>query len=463
MGLMMGHSILFLVYIVAAFIAALVISRKVDRNWFSFILVFWIFAQPVMQALFVYKIPGLNFDLQPNRVLFLFLLAYILSGAALGRSYAYAPTTVVRRPFFEKYFYIYLIIVTIAIALNFSALSPRSIIATPLEIVTFITVYTAAKRYATALVLESILKAVVLLAVFSAFIAIMQFAVDPLFMRTGEAKAAFGDTLRAFGIFQFDGELGAFQIFSLVVVLTRYSGVLRFVLVLLLVLSVFVTFHRLSYVTLFSCMLIYMVFFSKQKARAVLVLLIPIVLVLSYDVYKSTHGGAAGIEQRITSDTVSGRIEQYRVTLDAIQKNPLGVGGYENPIYVNLMKAHGMVKWVPDGPNHSHPEALEVHNGYLDVGIKYGMLGVFAFVALMVSMARYFWKRVSSQHRYSILPVFAALIWMMSNTTQTNSNFRAHYVMLLALICGAFVARYRSENGKNDKNPTHVGMPAKHA
>lgn len=456
----MGHSILFLIYIVAAFVAALVISRKADRNWFSLILVFWIFAQPVMQAFFVYKIPGLNFDLHANRVFFLFLLAYILSGSALGRPYAYAPATAIRRPFFEKYFYIYLIIVTIAIALNFSALSPRSIIATPLEIVAFITVYTATKRYATALVLESILKAVVFLAAFSAFVAITQFAVDPLFMRTGEAKAAFGETLRAFGIFQFDGELGAFQIFSLVVVLTRYRGMLRFALALLLVLSIFLTFHRLSYVTLFACLLIYIMFFSKRKAGAVLVLLIPMVLVLSYNVYKSTYGGGAGIEQRITSDTVSGRIDQYRVTLEAIQNTPLGVGGYENPIYVKLMKDHDMVKWVPDGPNHSHPEALEVHNGYLDVGIKYGILGGGIFVALMVSMARYFRRMVSGRHPYSIVPVFAVLIWMMSNTTQTNSNFRAHYVILLAMICGAFVARCRSENVKNDKNPAHVGMSA---
>lgn len=455
----MGGAI-FLVYLAVAVIVALILSRKTDRVLLSFVFVCWMLTQPVINAFFVYKLPGLNFDLRLNRLLFFFAFTYILSGSVLGRAYAYAPATAIRRPFFEKYFYIYAAAIALAIALNYSAISSAALIATPLEIVTFIMVYTAAKRYATASVLESILKAALILSVFSAFVAIVQFGVDPLFMRTGEAKAAFGETLRAFGIFQFDGEFGTFQILSLVVVLLRFKGALRFTLVVLLLLSIFVTFHRLSYLTLFVCLMVYSVFFSKQKTGAILLIMIPLVLALSYSVYKSMHTGSIAVEQRLGQDTVSGRIEQYKVTLDAIKNHPLGLGSYENPTYVKLMLEHDMVQWLPDSQNRSHPEALEVHNGYLDVGIKYGVLGVATFVALMVSMLRYFKKRVTSQSRYSIVPFFAVLIWMMSNTTQTNSNFRGYFLVLMAIICGSFVAQYRSRAVEVNKKIVNTGASA---
>ena len=168
--------------------------------------------------------------------------------------------------------------------------------------------------------------------------------------------------------------------------------------------------------------------------------MIPAMLVLVYGVLKPEGGG---IENRLSSDTVSGRLEQYKVVIKAIPRFPLGMGGYENPEYVEIMKQHGMVKWVPDTPNHSHPEALEVHNGYLDVGARYGIFGMISFTMLLVSMLRYFKKMYSSEYRYSLVPFFAVLVWGMANMTQTESNFRTYFVVLLAVLSGSFISMYR--------------------
>lgn len=434
----------FAVYIVVSFIAAFVISKKTDRKLLSFVFVFWIFSQPVITAFVGIKIPGLNVDLNPNRMLFLFALAYLLFGRASNTLYPSASVTANKRPPFEKYLYIYAVLVFIAIAANYSKLDPKSIGAIPLEVVTFISVFVLAKKCMTESVLESILKAIVALSMLCIFVTIIQATVGPLFLRTGEAKEAFGSTLRAFGIFRFDGELGAFQALALMIMLVRYQGMSRlYLLVPLICVSVFVSFHRLGYITLFVCLLIYALFFSKKKVGSVLLLLVvPAVLILAYSAYKM-GGDKSGVESRLTQDTVSGRLAQYGVALETVPTHPMGMGGYENPAYGKLMEKYGMVQWLPDKYGVERPEALAIHNGYLEVGIKYGAMGMITFITLLISLFRYFKKRISSQYRYSIVPLFTVLVWALSNTSQAAASFNGYFVVLQAIIFGSFVAMYR--------------------
>jgi hypothetical protein len=143
--------------------------------------------------------------------------------------------------------------------------------------------------------------------------------------------------------------------------------------------------------------------------------------------------------------------------------HPLGLGSYDHPYYVKLMSEYGIVQWFKDARGNSYTKPLTVHNGYLAAGIKYGILGMIAFTTLVFSMLRYFKKHINTEFRYSLVPYFAVLIYVLSNISNSISIFRAYFVVLLAILSGASIAM----NGKaltsqeevfNTTDPT-AGVP----
>lgn len=453
----------YLIYVLASVVAGFYVAAGTDRKLLGFILALWIMAQPVLNAKFIIAIPGLPFELQPNRILFLFLVMYLIWGKLSGRSNAQQNADDIRRPPFEKYIYIYLFAVLVSLAVNYSSIQPKNIIVAPLEILTFLAVYTACKNYMTKSLFEAIIKAVVIFAVVSACIAIVQILFLQEFMRTVEPTIAFGKVYRAYATFQEDGALGFFTILSLIIVLVRYQNQSRLYAILpLIIVSVLFTFHRLGILIFFICLTMYMAYYSKKKYGMpvlLLMLTIPVMLVLSLYLYQQMGGHSAVVEERLKQDTVTGRFMQYQVAFESTLGHPLGMGGYENPEYNQLMAKYNMMKWVPDKFG-AHPEPLAVHNGYLEVGIKHGVLAMLIFIALLVSMLRYFRRMASGHHGYNIVPFFAVLIWVLSNTTQSTSAFRAYYVILLAILCGSLTALQRQDAEKQKQSPSGPpGLP----
>lgn len=433
-----------LLYVFFAMVAAIYLARKTDRKALSFVLILWLLAQPVINAKFIIDLPGLPFDLQPNRILLLFSILYLFWGQVSGRKAHPGPW-----PPFEKYILFYFVMVLVALLVNRDFVPLKSVIAVPIEIFNFLVVYTLAKRNMTEKTFEAILKAVVLLAVIGALIAIVQISVDSTFMRMGDLRRAFGDKLRSTGIFRSEYDFGYFQILALMVVLIRYQGrAIRFVVGPLLVLSVLLTFHRLDYIILFACYVSYRAFFSKRKLGAPVIamaVVVPVILVLTLNIYQSMGGRSAVLEERLKQDTVTGRFVQYRVVWDSILKYPLGLGSYDHPDYVKLMSRHDMIEWITEPSGKSTPRPLTVHNGYLAVGIQYGFLGMVAFSALVLSMLLYFRKLISPDLLYSPVAFYAVLIYALSNVSNSVSIFRAYFVVFLAILCGSLVALHRAE------------------
>lgn len=439
----------YLAYLIFAVVAALFLSRKTDRKLLSFVLILWLLAQPVINAKFIIALPGLPFELQPNRILFLVMFVYLVWDM-LTRPKS-APEA---RPPFEKYIYAYLVLVIVALAVNFSYMNPKSVIAVPLEIVTFLTVYTVTKRCMTESVFEAIIKGIILLSVVSAVIAVLQFTVAPMLLRTGDLRPAFGNTLRATGIFQSEYDFGYLQILAIIIALIRYRGrMVRFFVIPLLVLSILLTFHRLDYIILYLCVVAYLAILSKRKlslSAIALAIAIPALLLLSYEAYKTWGGHSVVVEERLKADTITGRFHQYQVVWDSMWDHPLGLGSYDHPDYVRLMSQYGMLQWFIDKLGRSYTMPLAVHNGYLAAGIQYGVLGMVAFIFLVFSMLLYLKRRVDLQWQYSAVPFFAAMIYALSNISNSISIFRAYFVLLLAILCGSLVRLYRKHRKRNE-------------
>lgn len=434
---------MFIIYVIGVLLVSSYLAARTDRRLLSFVLVFWILAQPIFASKFIIALPGLP-DLHPNRLLFVVLLAYLFLAPRVSRQASAGQDMVTVRVPFEKYLYIFPVITFLSLAVNYGKIKPQDIASIPLEIIAFIVVYLVTKRFVTQKVLESILKAIIVMAAVGALIAFIQFAGDGGFMRTGEIRGAFGNVARASGIFLQEYDFGAFQAFGLMTTFIFYrNSFLRYLLMPLIGMSVLLTFHRLDIIILAVCLIAYFWFFVESAQKVMVTFLLLFAMggaVALYPIIGDMIGQSAVVttlEGRIGQDTVTGRIEQYKVAAEYIftDYTLLGMGNYENPAYDDLMHEHGMMNFAPDGKL----IGFRLHNGYLEVGILRGVVAMFVFTAMLVSMLVFFKRRASQKVLYSAVPFFAVFVWMLANISNGVSSFNFYYSLLCAILAGAFV------------------------
>jgi len=436
----------YILYVVAALMAAGLLAKKTDRKILSFILIFWLFAQPVLNTVLLIHTPGLGFDFQPNRILLIALLLYMFFVGMLGLG-AQSRSGAIRRPPFEKYIYIYLMLIFASLVFNFSYIRAQTVATVPLEILTFVLLYLVAKKYVTESVFEAIISAIILMAVVSAVIALVQIGIDSSFLKTGDPRRAFGNVVRSSATFQAEYELGYFQILAIMVAMVRFKGSLwRYPLIALFAASLFVTFHRLDILILLVCLSTYGLISGKggQKiASLVAMIFIIILVVLSYLALESVIGNTAFVKERVKEDTVSGRLEQYKVIIQSLPDFPFGMGDYTSKAYYDLMNKNQMMETIYAGTADWTRRPYQVHNGYLEVGALYGGVAMVIYMLLLFSMLGYFKKRVSMGFPYSIVPFYAVFIWVLSNISNPVSAMRMYFVLLMAMLCGSFLAIQR--------------------
>jgi len=431
----------FIAYLALAFLAAAFLSSRTDRKFFSFIIYFWIFSQPILNSVLMIKVPGLGFDLHPNRIMLVLLVPYLLFLSNRN-------TTNIKRPPFEKYILIYLIVVFSSLAYNFDVIHKQNLAAVPLEIFMFLIFYLAAKRCATASFFDGLIKAVLMMGIASACISFVQVLGDGSFLKTCNPRMAFGHVVRSSGIFQSEYELGYFQILAVIITVYKLKNSFwKLPLIGLFIGSLLTTFHRLDVLILITCFFTYTWFFSKSSQKTATYLACFFVAFIAFSTYKMVESDISNTEfvkGRLKEDTVSGRIDQYKLILTSISKFFwVGMGDYTNKEYFEFMADAGMVYTVDAGTDAWHQVPYAVHNGYLEVCALYGVFAMIAFIALLTSMYRYYKKMLFSEALNARLPFFTLLVWMLANISNGVSQFGLYYVLLLGLISGSVVSMQR--------------------
>jgi O-antigen ligase len=220
----------------------------------------------------------------------------------------------------------------------------------------------------------------------------------------------------------------------------RYKGSkwLYFVLPLLAV-SVVLTFHRLDLIILAICAGSYIYFFgnSTQRIFATLGILVASTIVIVSLIL--AQGKSELVEERLKADTWTLRMNQYAAIAGNLPAKPLGFGDYENPAFARFSGKHGLLDSYTDRYGNWYNRPYYVHNGYFEVAAMYGVPAMVAFVALLVSLFRYF-KRLARSDFMFLIPVYATLIWMLANLTNGITAFRIYYIVLYGLLAGSFVA-----------------------
>ncbi|MCB0599346.1 MAG: hypothetical protein KDD28_35070, partial [Phaeodactylibacter sp.] len=98
-------------------------------------------------------------------------------------------------------------------------------------------------------------------------ICLIQTGVDTMFMRVGEQRTAFGDVLRATGLFRTERINAYFLIISMAwTLITLENNRLKYLLAGLFAAAVICTFHRMSWLVMSFVLFIYFVKIQKVSA-----------------------------------------------------------------------------------------------------------------------------------------------------------------------------------------------------
>lgn len=424
-------------------IVAVMLARRTDRPVFAFVVFFWLFSQPALEPLLENPIPGLGFALHPQRVLLGAMIAFIAL-SAFGWAGRRAVVAASNRGPYEKYAYLLLVCVCVALIYNRGEIREQLLLVIPLQIITFIAVHEAGKRLVTPKLLDGLLAAIIVMGVVSAVIAIVQFFVDPYFLKTANPRGAFGATIRSSGVFSAEYQLGHFLVLSSMVALCRYRGFWRtYVFLPLLMLGLLVTFHRLSYIIAATCLVGYVLLHARPAQRVTAISVIVIGTTVLFGVLSLAgvfESKSAFVEDRLQQDTVTGRLKQYVVAIQALPNHPLGMGSYDNPEYDRLMARHQLTRNVLTERGTWESRGFTVHNGFLEIGMLYGTPSMATFALLLFSKLRFFWYRYRDNPPFSNVAFFGVLILIMANISNAISQFSLHYLLLVALIAGFAVA-----------------------
>jgi len=327
-GVQLSHFYAYLV--LAALISfVLVIKSKSKYKIELFFLAFYLLSGNI-NDLTVIVIPGFSlFEIQPKRFIYLMLLFFIFRKLVFSKKKVQYDF---KMPWFQVALYGYIALQTLSIFVN----AFPSELKTVLDAVAFLIIMFGLKLIADKPSYDLIGKSIIICAVLSSIVAILQIGVDPYFLRIGDNRAAFGQVLRSNGIFRAEYYHSYLLIIAITWTLTTIrKNWLKVSLVCLFSLGVFVTFHRMSWVILVLLLLTYFIYIQRvaiQKLLVFAMLGIALLLSLSIFFYQDIMNSTL-VKERLT-DTSGGRDGYRDLVLNNIDERPiLGFGNFDHDFF----------------------------------------------------------------------------------------------------------------------------------
>ena len=439
----------YILYLLTVFYLGYRSSFGTRNPVFTFCLIVWILAEPVLNSReFTISIPGVFFDFHLNRIftpVFLILILHELRKGKRGKS------DVLRLPLkhpHEYFISIYLLTILISTALNTITgnISLKQFVLIGSGQTYFLLIYICTKMFLDHVATKRIINILLAFSAFSAFLALIQVFVERNFFWFGMDRLAFGEVYRALGIFHNEYTLAFFHITIIIFLLTRSKK--HIALIFLNAIPVALSFHRLSWVILVVA-IFYSILLQPKKAS----ILIPasffsIFLFLSL-VYIQGFSGVTFADisdtvfyrQRLTQDTLRGRFDQWQNALTIMQSHFFGIGSYESDSYLRAAARIGQLQDIEIFDMDirqvvgTKKTGLIVHNGFLSAGVKYGIPGAITFFLMCILFFHYhltnYRRKRSQQNALFLLCTFT---WLVYQTTQDFSNLLSYHSIFFAIV-----------------------------
>lgn len=364
---------------------------------------------------YFYTIPAPGFDFQPARLLF-----FAFSGILLVEHF-FSKTKYVQAPsmdkvaWYEIFLYLFIFYNIISQFFHLDELELKDVIVTAMYQLYILVLYITMKKYVSTELIRLICHCMIVGAVVACLIGIYQFAKDPLALRIGDYRIAFGSFLRANGTFTNEYFYAYFVIIAICWTIIFIKNVwVKNALLGLFIIGVFISFQRMSWIVLTLIMALYVFKILKIRyevmaftATGAAILLIVLGLIFSKDLMNSTL-----VKQRL-SEKPDGRLGYWGMVINNIGKSPFwGYGGTQTKTYFQEMLK----------VTHSRERATaaegDLHSGYLSTMFYFGIPSFVFFVLFILSSIIYYLKLLP-KHQFFAIPFLLAVLYLVANGTNT--------------------------------------------
>ncbi len=431
-------------YLSIVAIAVVTYARRADHKFLMVLILSWLLGYPVLvQQEIMPHFASMGFDLQPSRILLLMLipllLIYRLNSYRKGER-AYRAITLV-----DIFVIGYVLFSIFSMVWNYDNLGPR-LGAVGIQLpLTFGAMYLTARDHMSSRDYSILGDAIVVFAVFSAVVGLLQFGFSQDFFRVGVYRNAFGDVSRSTGAFSQEYEQGMFLTFAMVIFILRSGrlGLSQFIVTAVFALAIIVTFQRMPWIVFFltAAVIFYMRAISHQTVRVIGPLVIGLLAVfLLWIPWQSlifSKLPSDFIYGRLLVDTLTLRLQFNIFAFSLLPKYPFGLGyTVLSPIYTSEYFLAGLPRAAGGIP-------YTIHNGFLSAAVRFGIGGGLAFGGMLVGFLFAFGRHISSSRSTELMPFLFCMIFVLYNVTQDFAFPESQVALIFALLMGYFTFAYQ--------------------
>ncbi len=406
----------FYIYFALAAVTALYLVIKSDSKHKVelFFLSFFLLTGNINNILTL-KIPGFSFfEIQPIRFLYLLLLFFIVRKTFLSKEKQHLSLNR-KTPWFLILLYAYVVLLALSVIVNISHMGVSEGLKVILDAAAFLILLTSLSLMADKPSYDLIGKSIIIGAVVSSLVSLMQLSIDPYFLRIGDERLAFGSFLRSNGIFSTEYFNSYYLIIAITwTLITIKKKWLKITLITLFTLGVLSTFQRMSWIILALVLITYSVYVKKAAIEKLLLVgLTCLALILSFSIFYYQDIMNSSLVKERLSQSVEGREGYYTMVIDNIGKKPLfGYGDLKNEVYyVNLLR-------ITYDRDRATATTGDLHSGYFSAMFLYG-IPAFVCFTLFVLSAVFYYSNSFNDNLYFVIPFLVSILYVIGNLTNT--------------------------------------------
>ncbi len=407
----------------------------------TFLLSFWILgASVIREPLFNLPIKQLRGEIEPHELLFFVLLACLL-GLTVFRPRKFSP---MRRFPYEKYFYIFLgwFLIVIIYHLVTGALEFREFRSIGEGTVMVLILYRILRQAADEHMVKVLGRSLIVVALASTAVAVIQFFIDPDFLRIGSSRLAFGSRIRSNGVYSAEYIHAYVLVLAVSVTLIGIeSKRLKWFLIPSFLVGILLSFHRMSWIVTAIVLAMYLVL-ERRKSLSRIALAGGTALFIYFfftTIFTNLAGDVEATEvyrARLSANTLTDRFKIVEMILERVDRIYLwGAGSRRSDLYYHGMLSIGQTNEWAMGQKGG------LHNLYLETLFFYGLPVLFLFSLLMLSIMTFF-RRLHRQHgAVFLIPLQFAVMYCVMNLTNSFPWYREFgFFMGIVLGSAAFFA-----------------------
>jgi hypothetical protein len=428
------HTYIFLFFM---FLVALRLVKECDTKYkFELLLVIFYLLTGSLSRILTFGIPGISFfDIRPDRALLL-TFGFLLLRRLWITPEKSKDELPMKLPLFKLMLNLMVIAIGVSLIWHINQLGLKEVITTYLKPVNTLLIIYGLSVISSRNTIYGVGKAVVIAAAVSSVISIIQLGINPDFLRSGEARIAFGGFLRSNGIFSTERLNGFFLMtaMSWILIMIKERVTLKYALIALYLVGILCTFHRMTWLITGILLFAYFIFVEKLAyEKMILVGLIGITMIVSVAmIYMEDIKESTVVQERLL-DSVDGRKGYYAFALESVKDKPfLGYGSKQNEAYYT-----GMMLVTGNKERATGAEG-GLHSGYISMMFYYGIPSAIFFTAFVILVIFYF-GRLSMFNPFFLIPTFMSIFYAIGNITNTNlfSYAAIIYMMHIGLGLGA--------------------------